>query len=65
MNDAQSIADYCNERFVGWTIKRFGACKSGYVWFTLKKGKQEKVAWLLSDPEGNYVGFIEEGEVKC
>lgn len=62
MNDAQSIVDYCNERFVGWTIKRFGACKKGYMWLTLKKGKQEKAAWLINNSEGDYVEFIEEGE---
>ena len=61
MNEAKTIADYCNDKFAGWTIKSFGCGGFGYVWFTLSKGEQEKVAWLLSDPEGNGVGFIEEG----
>lgn len=66
MNEAQSIADYCNERFVGYTIKHFGTSEDGYVAFTLCKGRVEKVAYLLSDPEGNGVGFIEQGEyTKC
>ena len=64
IEESKAIAKYCNERFVGWTIKHFGTTEDGYVGFTLSKGKQEKVAYLLSDPEGNGVGFIEEGEVR-
>lgn len=62
MNEAQAIADYCNEKFTGWTILNFGITPDGYVAFTLRKGLVEKVAFLLSDPEGNGVGFLEEGE---
>lgn len=66
MNEAQAIADYCNNRFVGWTMYNFGTTEDGYVAFTLTKGEQKRIAYLLSDPEGNGVGFIEEGEyIKC
>lgn len=57
-----AVAKYCNEKFAGWTIGNFGMTEDGYVAFTLRKGSAEKVAFLLSDPEGNDVGFLEEAE---
>lgn len=62
IDESKAIAEYCNERFTGWKILNFGTTPDGYVAFTLRKGSVEKVAFLLSDPEGNGVGFIEEGE---
>jgi len=62
IEESKAIAKYCNEKFKGWTIVDFGTTRDGYVAFTLRKGLVEKVAFLLSDPEGNGVGFIEEGE---
>lgn len=62
IEESKAIADYCNEKFTGWTIVDFGTTPDGYVGLTLRKGLVEKVAFLLSDPEGNGVGFLEEGE---
>ena len=60
--NSEAIAKYCNEKFAGWTIRSFGVNQDGYVGFILRKGDQNKIAFLLSDEEGNDVGFIEEGE---
>jgi hypothetical protein len=60
--NSEAIAKYCNDKFKGWTIAEFGVNEEGYVGFIVRKGKQSKIAFLLSDPEGNDVGFIEEGE---
>jgi len=60
--NSEAIAEYCNEKFAGWTIRQFGVNQDGYVAFILNKGKDDKIAFLLSDEEGNDVGFIEEGD---
>ena len=67
MSEAEAIVDYCNEKFAGWTIRQFGLNEDGDVAMILSTiNKKSKIAFLLSDPEGNDVGFIEEGEgIEC
>jgi len=60
--NSRAVANYCNDKFAGWTIGSFGVNEDGYVGFILRKGLVEKVAFLLSDAEGNDVGFIVEGD---
>ena len=61
--NSEAIAEYCKDKFAGWTIRHFGVNQDGYVAFILSKfNEQDKIAFILSDEEGNDVGFIEEGE---
>ena len=65
MNEAQAFIDMIIPKIQGFTIT--GAVKDStdeYWGFICKKGKQEKIVWVLCDPEGNGAGFLDVQENK-
>jgi hypothetical protein len=62
MNELELMMQHYNKTFQGWTMGRFAVTQDEeHIIMFLEKDGEKKIAFLLSDPEGNDVGFLAEG----
>ncbi len=52
------------QQLIGWTVKSIAVDDNDpdedeFIGLIMERGSKQKIAWVLMDPEGNGIGFLD------